>query len=435
MPLPNAPRWNQAALVLAVLLLGRIFLFSPHYQGWRVVRESFASGALKPLHEDPPFGGDFLTEWFAGYIIRRGECDRLYDPEYADEVQHDPAVVGFAFPEDRHLYLFYPPAFYLLVAPLSGLPLQGATLVWLGLMAACLVGAVFLLSRFGPRPPVPLGVVLLAALCFGPLLLSLQTGQKGTFWLLLFAGTYCLLRRERPFGAGLVFGLVILKPPLGVAVGLVMLWKRQFCFVAGCAVTVLLALVLSLALGQAVCASYLDMVTGVTNFTLHVDYPRHAEHGWYGFFSLSLFGVYPPLVIRGLALVLDLVTLGILLRLFQGRIEWAGEKFTIQFAGLVLATVLISPKLLTYDLTLILLPIYLLARLAGAESEAQLGQSRALFALAPLALFLICSQGEPIARCAAIQVTGPVLLAGLVFLERSVRPVSGSNPQNLAWAR
>src|SRR5262245_50513636 len=122
-------RANLAALILALLYFTYNLFYSPHYQVLRALRLAAEHGRLVPLEPDPAFGGDFLSEWSAGVMIREGDRRRLYDPAYADEVHHDPAVMGIRFDEDKHLYLFYPPAYYLLVAPLSLLPIQWAAVV------------------------------------------------------------------------------------------------------------------------------------------------------------------------------------------------------------------------------------------------------------------------------------------------------------------
>lgn len=72
-----------------------------------------------------------------------------------------------------------------------------------------------------------------AMLLFPPLLLGLTMGQKGTFWLLIMAATWLLYRRKSPLAAGLVFGLLSIKPTLFFLLPLVMLRHREWRFVAG----------------------------------------------------------------------------------------------------------------------------------------------------------------------------------------------------------
>lgn len=424
-------RANLAALIFALGYFTYNLLYSPHYQVMRALRLAAEHGRVVALDSDPAFGGDFLSEWSAGYMIRAGDRRRLYDTTYADEVHHDPAVMGIPFDEDKHLYLFYPPAYYLLVTPFSLLPIQWAAVVWYCVMAACLIAALAILVRCVSAPPWLFGAALVLCIFFAPLTHSLNSGQKGTLWLLVFVGMFCLLRHERQYAAGLIFGLLVLKPPLTLAAGFVMLWKRQWRFLAGATTTVLIAVVLSLLVGTDVCQEYVRLFTRATNFTLDEAYPRHAEHGWYGFFALLTGGQSPGLV-RGLAVGMDLVTLAVLLFLFRGPLHFTRERFTLQFSGLVLAAALVSLKFQTYDLAIMMLPILLLIRLyATAHTEFDVYRPHLL--LTALVLFGGFVTAERLAALSSFQVSVWLMLAVLVFLERvsarvdELQPEVGSN--------
>ncbi len=58
----------------------------------------------------------------------------------------------------------------------------------------------------------------------------------------------------------------------------------------------------------------------------------------------------------------------------QGTLEPGGVKFPLQFAVLVLATVLVSPHFLTYDLTILLLPMILIVGQIGFRPRQRLAQ-------------------------------------------------------------
>ena len=70
-------------------------------------------------------------------------------------------------------------------------------------------------------------------LLFPATLVGLTMGQKGTLWLLVWAGCWWLLTRNRGLSAGLLFGLLSLKPTLFFLVPLLMLRYRQWKFLAG----------------------------------------------------------------------------------------------------------------------------------------------------------------------------------------------------------
>ena len=106
-----------------------------------------------------------------------------------------------------------------------------------------------------------------------------------------------------------------------------------------------------------------------------------------------------------------LIVLGVLLR---GPVRVESPVFAAQFSGLVLATILVSPHLLTYDLTLLVLPATLLAGSALNRGDVSLGGAfRAL-----LAAVVLLSLSSPVARLTGLQISVPAMFAALVALTR-----------------
>jgi hypothetical protein len=414
-------RENWVVFGFALFALAVMLLCSPYYKGLLALKWSADEGRVTANITDDskfPFGGDFLSEWVAGGIVRDGDVSRLYDPSYAYEVEHDPAHVPFDFDKNALLLMFYPPAYYVLVTPFSYLPLQWAAMLWCVLMAGCLIAAAALAARTCLEHPRAFAWCLFLAFLFFPFVHDLNTGQKATLWLLLFTAVFVLLRSQRPFLAGLLFGLVALKPPLAVVLGLAMLVKGQWRFVAGSAITVTAIIGLSFALGPEVFVRFLDWSVHAPDLMLRQEYTLlDMEHSFYSFLALPLREHLPPLVIKGVAGVLTLVTLALVWRLLRGPLEFQSERFSLQYAGIVLATVLVSPRLLTYDLTLVLLPVFLLAR-ALAVRPAWLETRRSQLALAAIFLFVGASACQPIAHMTNLHVGTLAMLGVLVFLAR-----------------
>jgi alpha-1,2-mannosyltransferase len=100
----------------------------------------------------------------------------------------------------------YPPAFALLVAPLSLLPAGAAAVLWLGTMQAAIAGALVLTCwTLRPRPWATV-LMITATLTFYPLWVDAIQGQaNGMIVLLSIAGVF-LLVRGRPMG-GLAIGV------------------------------------------------------------------------------------------------------------------------------------------------------------------------------------------------------------------------------------
>ena len=390
----------RAGALFVVVFLGAAIVLSPNF------------GA----NFDPargPFGGDFLQEWIGGHLVLTGRADRLYDLSEVRRLQHDPELVGYEWNEGRHLPMVYPPFYYALVSPLAVMPMKPAAIVWAALMVAALVAGVFLLHQTAGGQATRMACFLPLLAIYSPLVENLTTNQKGSVVLLLFAGTYVLLRSGRPFAAGIVFGLVAFKPQLALVVALTMLVKRQWRFVAGGATAAATLLAVSLAVSDRACLDYLEFSRRTADYLHTAGYDLAKSHSWYGFFHLLMQG-QPDGLIRIASGAMILATLVVLAVLLRGALRVESSGFPIQFSGLVLATILVSPHLLTYDLTLLVLPAVLIA---GQSLHWHDTQSSRVF-LALLVGVVVLTISTPLARVVGVQISVPAMFAVLVALAR-----------------
>ncbi len=415
-PMHWLDRWTPAlrwvALTFLAGLMGWMVLFSPHYQ--------VAARALdhEAMSEEglPPFGGDFLSEWLGGTLVRTGRADTLYDRAEVGRLQHDQALTGIAWPEhlaDSYLGLFYPPVYYALVAPLSLLSPPNGAVVWVLLLWACLWAAWALL--FARAPPRVQAVTLLATALFIPALAGLNMGQKGSLWLLLMVISGLLLRRGRPLAAGAVFALMALKPPLFVGLAALMALKGQGRFVAGMALTGLLLLAGTLLMGPEVLLDYARSATSGVDFALEADYPIIEERSWHG--ALIALGQATGTLhlTRPVSLVLMAGCLAIGLWVHRGPLRPQQPDFLLRWSTLAALVPLTSLKFLTYDLTLLLLPIWMLS---AALARGLRRERLARVAGVDLALFWALTQTE------ALGAAGLVLcFAALLALLLGARPL------------
>jgi hypothetical protein len=238
-----------------------------------------------------------------------------------------------------------------------------------------------------------------------------------------------LLRRDRPFAAGLVFGLVAFKPQLTLVIALAMLIKRQWRFVAGGASAAAALVGVSVAVSDRACVDYLEFSLGAADYLHTTGYDLAKSHSWYGFFHLLLGGQSDVLIrtASGAMMLAALIVLGVLLR---GPVRVQSPVFAVQFSGMVLATILVSPHLLTYDLTLLVLPASLLAGRALNRGDVALGGTfRAL-----LAAVVLVSLSSPVARLTGLQISVPAMFAALIALTVYVRKF-GENGKSIAASR
>ena len=369
---------------------------------------------------------DYLQEFIGGYIIRAGDRSRFYDQVYVQELEHDPQVVGFRWTPGGYLPMIYPPFYYLLVTPLALLPIRTGAAVWLVVLAAAWVGALSVLARRFPGRAVlvwamPLGLLFL------PMQETVASGQKGTVLLLILTGTYVLLDRGRPITAGLVFGLLTFKPHLALVIGLALLCKRQWRFAAGSVLTTGVFVGLCFVVGADVCRQYVVYVRSLTEYVNAPAYPLPRMHSWYGFLRLLL-PAQDLTAVQALALTANGLTVALLAWLLRGPLAFGQPRFALQFAGLIVGTILLSPHLLTYDLVLLLLPLALIVLNPTGP-----GRIDPRIAWPALALYVLAGFSADVAAQTGVQISVVLMLALLAVLAwatpRESAPTALAAPQ------
>ena len=150
---------------------------------------------------------DFFGLWSFARFIHENQAAGLYDPVGLGLYQHRLA------PDFTTFYPFaYPPDMLLPLWPFGALPYREAWVVWLGMSAALFAMACWSLLRGSRRwRGFGMALVLLAPAS----LMNAITGETGYFAAALLAGGFALLP-ARPVLAGLLFGLLSLKPQIAV---------------------------------------------------------------------------------------------------------------------------------------------------------------------------------------------------------------------------
>src|SRR5207244_1042393 len=137
-------------------------------------------------------------------------------------------------------------------------------------------------------------------------------------------------------------------------------------------------------------------------------------HGAYAFFTMLAGG---PTTMARLATVAMIVAVVVVLaRLLRGPLDPTSPRFLLQFSGLVLATLIISPHTVTFDLTTLLLPLGVLSFVTLRRGLDQ-GQGRAIFWCA-LGLYVVCGCGPWVAQRTGVQLTLPFMTALLILVTR-----------------
>ncbi len=220
----DAAEWRRLLLVIGGLLL---IILVPYYittldRGWPIARDG--SGLA--------VGRDFLNFWMAGRAALAPDPARIYDlHSYWQLIE---AVAGPHYPGQQ---LSYPPTIMVLAAPFGLLPYGPALILWS-------VGSVMVFAA-AVRLWTPDRVLISACVLLPAGIFGLVSGQ---FSYLGAAAILAILRwREtRPVLAGILLGLLTLKPQLGILFPVLLLATRNWRVIA---VASLVAVTLSVLAG------------------------------------------------------------------------------------------------------------------------------------------------------------------------------------------
>ena len=324
---------------------------------------------------------DFTIFYTAGKCIIQGRGRQLYDletqfaiqREFASEVKHRENALPFN----------HPPFEALLFAPLARLPYVAAYLVWAVFNIALILGFWILLrphlpSLQGFLPALP----LLAMFAFFPVIMALLQGQDSILLLFLYGLVFRALATGRVFVAGLCLGLALFKFQLVLPFVLVLLVGRHWRAVAGFVVTAFALLLVSAAVvGWSGVMAYPGFVLRLNRSGAQAGiYPRGMPNlrglvaGWLHFEGLPVTLLIIALSITLLALVAH-----------WWRVH-PGHPFALGFSLCLTVTSIASYHMLVHDLSVLVLPILLVAELLVSGEIAR--SARYLLIASLTALFL-----------------------------------------------
>jgi len=196
-----------------------------------------------------PVGTDFLRLWTASYAVLHGEARVIYDPGAFFALER--AVTEPATP---NFYVWnYPPSSLPTIYPLALLPYLQSLGLWLALGLAAYLAALW---RIFPRP-----LTLWVGLAFPAVFWTITHGQNSFLTTSLFCWGLLQLPR-RPVLAGVLFGVLTLKPHLGLLLPVALIAGRQWRTVTAAAAAAVLSATASVVLfGTGLWADFLASTT------------------------------------------------------------------------------------------------------------------------------------------------------------------------------
>jgi len=323
-------------------------------------------------------GRDFANVFTGGHLILEGRLDVIYDLLAYQTYQgllFEGAVSG-------HNYSYGPVSF--LYVWLFGLvPYFVAYLLWTGL-----TGAAFVIAA---RPYLrEAGLPAWLALLVPAALMNVWAGHYGFLVGALWLGAWHLLD-SRPRTAGLLIGLMVVKPHLAILMPLLLIRRRAWTAFGSATLTVAGLIALSLLLfGVQPWVDYLTRTIGLQ--ASMVDDVNQ-------FFVSMMPTVAPPLFLAGLPgsvvwpiqIMVAIAALAALLFYMPADPRRAG-------LAAACATFLILPYAFTYDMTAVSIASLILLRRARPDSGWALSPIAAVLAfIVPVATVAMNQKGIPLA--------------------------------------
>jgi hypothetical protein len=277
-----------------------------------------------------PLGDDYVNFWSGPFLAWNGRIADVYNwPVYHAFQQ---SAVGNEVAD--YLYA-YPPVVLVLTAPLALLPYVPGLGVWIigGWLCFWRALRLALSGRDGLLLAAATPAVFINAVC----------GQNGTWTAAFFGGGLCLLQ-WRPFVAGMLFGLLIYKPQLGLLIPIAFLAGRQWWAIAGAIVSAGFLLLASLVwFGPDAWQAYLGVGTMMRQEVL-----EQGAAGWNR--MISVFAFARTLGADMLAAYAMQAAMALIAAVVVAFAWLRDAPMPIKAAALVLGTCLATPYLQDYDM-------------------------------------------------------------------------------------
>jgi hypothetical protein len=211
----------------------------------------------------------------------------------------------------------------------------------------------------------------------------------------------------------LLAGLLLFKPQFAIVLFAVMAVGRQWRFLLGFGAMAVVLLGICLAMGTDVCEQYVAFARQAGEYIRTSGYAIEKSHCWYGFFTL-LAGGRPDGWPRVATFIATTGTLGLVVWMWRGRVRVDRPRFGRQVAATVFATLLVSPHLFTYDLTLLALPMALIY-LGNASC---VSKRRRIAIGMVVAMFVVANVSAPLAQLCRVQLSTLLMFGTMVVLSR-----------------
>lgn len=284
------PERTRNLIALAIVLFGIVLGQTYFHTLWTLDHDG-----ISRLNQKLPYW-DFSNLWAGGRMALLGHVDWLFDVEtYRAQLR----LLFTPVLQDQEWS--YPPSLLLIGVPLSTLPVFAAYLVWtLGTIAAFF---------FAIRPLRLPWQVELAIVVSPAVMINALIGQNGALTAaLLIAGLWNA--PKRPLLAGVFFGLLTMKPHLGLLIPAALLASGNWRAILSSAIsTVLLVLATGMIFGMDVWEGFRSVTTPLMAAIMEAPYPQPYHANAMTIFVMARFLSLPLPVAYGIQAVFTLAAL------------------------------------------------------------------------------------------------------------------------------
>jgi len=326
--------WPRAVVVVAAVFA--VVLWG----GWLLstARTGFTEDA------DIPIAFEYAMFHGGASMIRDGSGAEVYDLDLYREVMSE--VVDEDRSDEVDAYLLAP-FFAAALTPLTYLPYRTAWLIWTMLGVAALYAG-FVLLRARPLP------ALTVSLAFAPVFWTLRTGQASWLAYLLMAGSYRALDQGSPVVAGFIAGGLVYKPQMALGLGVWWLIDRRYWkTLASMALSGLVLVAVSWVIAPGWLLPYLDVLRSATGWFSNPGFLTNA-------YSPARVGTALLPAVSGASSVFLLIAWGVGIWAFVVFKRRHEDEWKLLFAAAVVLGVWMTPHLLVYDWTVLLVPATIL---------------------------------------------------------------------------
>ena len=216
------------------------------------------AGAIILVIESGVIGGqsqqfDFVAFWAAGKLALAGDPVAAFDIQTLREAQSLPPTARVG-----NMLWFYPPALAYLFVPFSLMPYWAAWLAFNVVSIALFARALWKLAE-----PVPMGHSLLIGA--PSIIISFRLGQLAILWPAVLVFALRAMEQGRAVAAGVLIGLLTLKPQLGILIPFVLLARGAWSTIGwACLTAIVLHGVPTLAVGVDYWAAFVERMQFAT---------------------------------------------------------------------------------------------------------------------------------------------------------------------------